>query len=107
MAQFISVLRKNLLNNFISFQNNSQASCSSRNGFQLNGCNSTAISVKSESENEGTESSYWSGAEISLFRVLQPIYVNDYCTIANLIQTKNCKQVSISFLKYQHYQRNH
>ncbi|KXJ23903.1 histone-lysine N-methyltransferase EZH2 [Exaiptasia diaphana] len=44
------------------------------------------------------ESSEWSGAELSLFRVLRTVYFNNYCTIANLIETKNCKEV------YQHAQ---
>ena len=37
--------------------------------------------------------SEWSGAEASLFRVLRPIYCNNYCSIANLIQSKKCKEV--------------
>ena len=37
--------------------------------------------------------SEWTGAEASLFRVLRPIYCNNYCSIANLIQSKTCKEV--------------
>ena len=37
----------------------------------------------------------WTGAEASLFRVLRPIYCNNYCSIANLIHSKTCKEVSI------------
>ncbi|EDV26986.1 uncharacterized protein TRIADDRAFT_54464 [Trichoplax adhaerens] len=74
-----------------NIQGNSGATGSSNN-IQLNGCNSTSVMIKSEIISEGNKSDSWTGAEISLFRVLQPIYVNDYCTIANLIQTKNCKQ---------------
>lgn len=35
----------------------------------------------------------WNGAEESLFRVLHDVYRNNYCVIAKLIGTKNCKQV--------------
>ncbi|XP_078140733.1 histone-lysine N-methyltransferase EZH1 isoform X2 [Centroberyx gerrardi] len=35
----------------------------------------------------------WSGAEESLFRVLHGTYYNNFCSIARLIGTKNCKQV--------------
>uniref|UniRef100_A0A3Q2SY16 [histone H3]-lysine(27) N-trimethyltransferase n=1 Tax=Fundulus heteroclitus TaxID=8078 RepID=A0A3Q2SY16_FUNHE len=35
----------------------------------------------------------WSGAEESLFRVLHGTYFNNFCSIASLIGTKNCKQV--------------
>ena len=37
--------------------------------------------------------SEWTGAEASLFRVLRPIYCNNYCSISNLIQSKTCKEV--------------
>ena len=41
----------------------------------------------------------WTGAEASLFRVLRPIYCNNYCSIANLIRTKTCKEVrSVEFI---------
>ena len=36
----------------------------------------------------------WNGAEASLFRVLRPVYCNNYCAIASLIETKTCKEVS-------------
>uniref|UniRef100_A0A3P9NWD8 [histone H3]-lysine(27) N-trimethyltransferase n=1 Tax=Poecilia reticulata TaxID=8081 RepID=A0A3P9NWD8_POERE len=35
----------------------------------------------------------WTGAEESLFRVLHGTYFNNFCSIARLIGTKNCKQV--------------
>lgn len=35
----------------------------------------------------------WSGAEESLFRVLHGTYFNNFCSIARLIGTKNCKEV--------------
>uniref|UniRef100_A0A8C6KHD9 [histone H3]-lysine(27) N-trimethyltransferase n=1 Tax=Nothobranchius furzeri TaxID=105023 RepID=A0A8C6KHD9_NOTFU len=38
----------------------------------------------------------WSGAEESLFRVLHGTYFNNFCSIARLIGTKNCKEVGIS-----------
>uniref|UniRef100_A0A8D3CRW2 [histone H3]-lysine(27) N-trimethyltransferase n=1 Tax=Scophthalmus maximus TaxID=52904 RepID=A0A8D3CRW2_SCOMX len=34
----------------------------------------------------------WSGAEESLFRVLHGTYFNNFCSIARLIGTKNCKE---------------
>ena len=39
-------------------------------------------------------SEVWNGAEESLFRVLHDVYRNNYCIIAKLVGTKNCKQVS-------------
>ncbi|XP_041372094.1 histone-lysine N-methyltransferase EZH2-like [Gigantopelta aegis] len=35
----------------------------------------------------------WSGADESLFRVLNDMYRNNYCAIAELIGTKDCRQV--------------
>lgn len=35
----------------------------------------------------------WKSAEESLFRVLRPLFVNSYCNIAKLIETKSCRQV--------------
>ncbi|KAJ8320125.1 hypothetical protein KUTeg_001712 [Tegillarca granosa] len=35
----------------------------------------------------------WSGSEESMFRVLHDVYRNNYCSIAKLIGTKDCKQV--------------
>lgn len=40
----------------------------------------------------------WSGAEESLFRVLYGTYYNNFCSIARLIGTKNCKEVTSSLL---------
>jgi len=37
----------------------------------------------------------WSGAEESLFRVLHGTYFNNFCSIARLIGTKNCKEVTL------------
>lgn len=37
----------------------------------------------------------WSGAEESLFRVLHGTYFNNFCSIARLIGTKNCKEVKM------------
>ena len=36
----------------------------------------------------------WTGADESLFRVLLDMYRNNYCNIAKIIGTKNCRQVS-------------
>ena len=35
----------------------------------------------------------WNGQEVTLFRMLQPIYGHNYCSIAELIATKTCYQV--------------
>ncbi|XP_053555390.1 histone-lysine N-methyltransferase EZH1 isoform X2 [Bombina bombina] len=43
-----------------------------------------------EESNEPVE---WSGAEESLFRVFQGTYFNNFCSIAQLMGTKLCKQV--------------
>ncbi|XP_073230668.1 histone-lysine N-methyltransferase EZH2-like [Porites lutea] len=47
-------------------------------------------------------SSEWSGAEASLFRVLRPIYCNNYCSIANLIHSKTCKEVYLRACQESH-----
>lgn len=48
-------------------------------------------------DDDGTEQAccvvQWSGAEESLFRVLHGTYFNNFCSIARLIGTKNCKEV--------------
>jgi len=44
----------------------------------------------------------WTGAEASLFRVLRPIYCNNYCSIANLINSKTCKEVYLRALQESH-----
>ncbi|KAJ7380441.1 Histone-lysine N-methyltransferase ezh1 [Desmophyllum pertusum] len=44
----------------------------------------------------------WTGAEASLFRVLKPIYCNNYCSIANLIHSKTCKEVYLRALQESH-----
>lgn len=36
----------------------------------------------------------WTGAEESLFRVFHGTYFNNFCSIARLLGTKTCKQVS-------------
>ena len=36
----------------------------------------------------------WNGAESSLYRVLRPIYQSNFCTIAKLIKTKSCQEVT-------------
>lgn len=51
----------------------------------------TPVKMKLSSEAEAVE---WSGAEASLFRVLIGTYYDNFCAIARLIGTKNCRQVS-------------
>ncbi len=35
----------------------------------------------------------WTGQEVTLFRMLHPIYGHNYCAIAEIITTKTCHQV--------------
>lgn len=51
----------------------------------------TPVKMKLSGEAEAVE---WSGAEASLFRVLIGTYYDNFCAIARLIGTKNCRQVS-------------
>ena len=51
--------------------------------------------------------SEWSGAEASLFRVLRPIYCNNYCSISNLIQSKRCKEVILDNTVKTHIHHHH
>ncbi|XP_057672953.1 histone-lysine N-methyltransferase EZH1 isoform X1 [Corythoichthys intestinalis] len=49
--------------------------------------------VEDEAEQSVCCATEWSGAEESLFRVLHGTYFNNFCSIARLIGTKNCKEV--------------
>ena len=49
--------------------------------------------VKRESTDEKMDTKQWSGQEITLYHLLQPIYGNNHCIIADILQTKTCKQV--------------
>ncbi|XP_056435010.1 histone-lysine N-methyltransferase EZH1 [Gadus chalcogrammus] len=49
--------------------------------------------VEEELAGPPTEEDPWTGAEESLFRVLHGTYYNNFCSIARLIGSKNCKQV--------------
>ncbi|XP_071822332.1 histone-lysine N-methyltransferase EZH2-like [Apostichopus japonicus] len=42
----------------------------------------------------GPSSAKWVGGEESLFRVLQEVYFNNFCSIAGLIKTKTCQEVA-------------
>ncbi|KAJ8020074.1 Histone-lysine N-methyltransferase EZH2 [Holothuria leucospilota] len=58
----------------------------------------TAFIRKEPSELSGTAlatspTSKWTGGEESLFRVLQEVYFNNFCSIAGLIKTKTCQEV--------------
>ena len=35
----------------------------------------------------------WNGSEITYFRMLYPIFINNYCAIAELLRTKTCLEV--------------
>ena len=49
--------------------------------------------VKTETTDVKDSTSQWSGQEVTLYHLLQPIYGNNHCIIADIIRTKNCKQV--------------
>ncbi|KAJ7992379.1 hypothetical protein DPEC_G00277910 [Dallia pectoralis] len=53
----------------------------------------TKLRPGAEEEEQAEPPVQWSGAEESLFRVLHGTYYNNFCSIARLIGTKNCKQV--------------
>ncbi|XP_062522467.1 LOW QUALITY PROTEIN: histone-lysine N-methyltransferase EZH2-like [Corticium candelabrum] len=44
-------------------------------------------------ENDASEKSSWSGSETSLFRVMRPLFVWNYCAISRVIHTKTCTEV--------------
>ena len=35
----------------------------------------------------------WDGSEITYFRMLHPIFINNFCAIAELLRTKTCLEV--------------
>lgn len=48
--------------------------------------------VKQESIPEG-----WNGQEVTIFRMLKPIFGHNYCSMAAIISSKNCQQVRSYF----------
>ena len=42
----------------------------------------------------------WNGKEVTLFRMLQPIFGYNYCSISKLIETKTCQQVLCVYRLY-------
>ena len=51
--------------------------------------------VKNEGSNAKITNDQWSGQDITLYHLLQPIYGSNHCIIADILQTKTCKQVCI------------
>ncbi len=39
------------------------------------------------------EKTEWNGSETTYFRMLHPIFVNNFCAIAELLRTKTCLEV--------------
>ncbi|XP_031552852.1 histone-lysine N-methyltransferase EZH2-like [Actinia tenebrosa] len=70
----------------------------SKSGTQQQGGSTPVASPSKPDSQPLLDSPEWTGAELSLFRVLRTVYFNNYCTIANLIESKTCKEV------YQHAQ---
>ena len=49
--------------------------------------------VEGETEKEETLPDGWNGQEIILFRMLRPIYCHNYCSMAEVIESKTCQEV--------------
>lgn len=49
--------------------------------------------IKTEPTNKKDTIGQWTGQEVTLYHLLQPIYGNNHCIIADILRTKNCKQV--------------
>jgi len=49
--------------------------------------------IKSENVDKKNDDSQWSGQDVTLYHLLQPIYGSNHCIIADMLQTKTCKQV--------------
>ena len=39
----------------------------------------------------------WTGPEVSLFRVIRPLFVRNFCAISRIIKTKTCTEVNMEF----------
>lgn len=55
----------------------------------------TESNIKTESVDTKSTTGKWSGQDVTLYHLLQPIYGNNHCIIADMLQTKTCKQVQI------------
>ena len=52
------------------------------------------VTKRETSNDTKTANEQWSGQDITLYHLLQPIYGNNHCVIADILQTKTCKQVT-------------
>jgi len=60
----------------------------------------TTSSASSSSSGGVMAKAEWSGSDMTLYYLIQPIYGNNHCVIADIIRTKTCKQVSV-VMQYQ------
>ena len=71
-------------------------------GAPKQGAKKLADAVKGEKEvvvvpkESGLIPKGWNGQEVTMFKMLQPIFGLNYCTIAKLLENKNCHQVTNS-----------
>uniref|UniRef100_A0A1X7TA75 Uncharacterized protein n=1 Tax=Amphimedon queenslandica TaxID=400682 RepID=A0A1X7TA75_AMPQE len=49
--------------------------------------------VEGETDKEETLPDGWNGQELILFRMLRPIYCHNYCSMAEVIESKTCQEV--------------
>lgn len=49
--------------------------------------------LKTEATDGKSSNDQWSGQEVTLYHLLQPIYGSNHCIIADILKTKTCKQV--------------
>lgn len=49
--------------------------------------------IKMQNVETKSTDGHWYGQDITLYHLLQPIYGNNHCIIADILQTKTCKEV--------------